>query len=72
MRDIFVVLSEKEAELKRLQNEIELLRGAARLLSEEGEIARRSAASPDKAFAVVGDAPQREARTAAGGLKQFP
>jgi len=72
MRDIFVVLSKKEAELKRLQSEIELLRNAARLLAEEGEIAKRVAAVPEKGLAVVGDVPQREARTAAAGLKQFP
>lgn len=72
MRDIFVVLAEKEAELKRLQGEIELLRSAARLLAEEGETAKRVPPATEKGLAVVGDAPQREARTAAAGLKQFP
>jgi hypothetical protein len=42
------------------------------LLADEGEIAKRVAAVPEKGLAVVGDVPQREARTAAAGLKQFP
>ena len=72
MRDIFVVLADKEAQLKRLQSEIDLLRSAARLLAEGSEGANPAATEPDKPFAVVADAPQRQARTAAGGIKQFP
>jgi|GraSoiStandDraft_43_1057313.scaffolds.fasta_scaffold671176_1 hypothetical protein len=71
MRDIFVVLGEKEAELKKLQSEIETLRAAARLLTDENESPRR--ATTDAMLSVVGEgASPREARVAAGGLKQFP
>ena len=70
MRDIFVVLADKEAQLKRLQSEIELLRSAARLLAGEGDEAH-SIAEPESGLAIVAEAPQRQ-RTAAGGIKQFP
>jgi hypothetical protein len=68
MRDIFVVLGEKEAELKKLQTEIETLRAAARLLTDEADRGRKTA---DGGLAVVGEN-SKEARVAAGGLKQFP
>ena len=70
MRDIFVVISEKEAELKKLQLEIETLRAAARLLTDEADTGRKTQAEGN--LAVVGEAPHKEARMAAGGLKQFP
>ena len=72
MKDIFGVLADKEAQLKRLQSEIDLLRSAARLLADDDEVAKRISIESEKTLSVVGNAPQREARTAAGGLKQFP
>jgi hypothetical protein len=72
MRDIFVVLADKEAQLKRLQSEIDLLRSAARLLTDGEEVANHTPVEPDKPFAVVTDASQRQARTAVSGMKQFP
>lgn len=69
MRDIFVVLGEKEAELKKLQSEIETLRAAARLLSDESDKGRKTA---DGGLAVVSDNGKEARVAAAGGLKQFP
>ena len=72
MRDIFVVLAEKEAQLKRLQSDIDLLRSAARMLADGDQGADRIVRGPDNGLAVVAEAPQRQARTAASGIKQFP
>jgi hypothetical protein len=71
MRDIFVVLSEKEAELKKLQVEIETLRAAARLLSDETDNSRKTS-SADSVLSVVREPGTKEQRVASGGLKQFP
>jgi hypothetical protein len=78
MRDIFAVLSQKEAELKKLQSdieklqaEIETLRAAALLLVEEHDGSATSAS--DASVTVMREgAPHKEARVAAGGLRQFP
>ena len=72
MRDIFVVLADKEAQLKRLQGEIDLLRNAARWLAESEGVANATAGEGDNGLAIVADNPQRQSRTAAGGIKQFP
>lgn len=72
MRDIFVVLADKEAQLKRLQSEIDLLRNAARLLADSDQGANGTAGEPDSGLAIVAENPQRQTRAAAGGIKQFP
>ena len=52
MRDVYEVLRQKELEVSRLEEEVEALRVAAPLLSEDGEA---GSDSPQKPHAVSGD-----------------
>ncbi len=69
MKNIFDVINQKEAELQQLQKEIEALRLAARLLTDDSEnrvaAAVGSSAPSRPATPAVKEAPQ-------GGLRQFP
>ena len=62
MKNISDVLKQKEAELERIQREIEVLRAAQRLLSDEADgDAVRATATANTA-----------ANTKTGTLRQFP
>ncbi len=63
MKDIFEVLRQKETELQRIQVEIEALRVAIRLVSEEGDNAERSQASESRV---------KEMGTSSVAIRQFP
>lgn len=76
MKNIFDVINQKEAEAQQLQKEIDALRLAARLLSEESEKSVLAAAASGAAPVRQGPAshvasvPSKDA--AQGGLRQFP
>lgn len=79
MKNIYDVLSQKESELAQLQKEIEALRLAARLLSEEADRVEPISRSTGVVTGPV-IAPSRPASPAAEpvapwaetGLRQFP
>jgi hypothetical protein len=58
MKNLFDVLRQKEAELQQIQREIEALRVAARLLSDEGDMRTETVMRP----AVVPAAPEPVSR----------
>jgi hypothetical protein len=66
MKNIIDVLRQKEAELQQLQNEVEVLRVAASLLSEQGDPELETFAATGTDGAVTG-APMGVARK-----RQFP
>ncbi len=77
MKNIYDVLRQKEAELQQLQKEIEALRIAARLLSDENEARTESAARPTAvpppASPLRAASPAKEAVAAwETGPRQFP
>jgi hypothetical protein len=71
MKNIIDVLKQKEAELQRLRNEVEVLRAATQLLSEEGD----PRVEPPENLAATGTAPEAQGKPAAMGVvrgRQFP
>lgn len=69
MKNIFEVIRQKEQEIQELQKQIDALRIAARLLSddsESGDVAPRQASGPVTMPTRVSSA------SAAGALKEFP
>jgi hypothetical protein len=60
MKNVYEVLRQKELELARLEKEVEALRVAAPLLSDDKELASETAAKPTLATAV--SAPQQPIR----------
>lgn len=75
MKDIYEVIRQKEADLQRIQHEIEALRLSAKLLEEAG---RPASTTPVQAFnAVASVKPQSSAQStpapnAWATAKQFP
>lgn len=79
MKNIYDVLSQKEIELAQLQKEIEALRLAARLLSDEGEKTEPISRSPGVVAGPVITPPRPATPVAEAavpwaetGLRQFP
>jgi len=74
MKNIFDVLKQKEAELQQIQKEVEALRVAARLLSDESEARMDAAIRP--AAVPAGPVPAPRAKEVAAGFdagpRQFP
>jgi hypothetical protein len=75
MKNIFDVLRQKEAELQQIQKEVEALRVAARLLSDESE-ARAEAVVRPPAPTLPGPIAAPRAKEVATGFdtspRQFP
>jgi len=70
MKDVYAVLREKEMEQSRLEKEVEALRVAAPLLSEDGETEDDNQATLLRA---VNDTPQPDhSRWQDRGKKQWP
>ena len=70
MKDVYAVLREKEIERSRLEKEVEALRVAAPLLSEDGEAENDSQPTLPRA---VNDAPQADhSGWRDRGKKQWP
>ena len=72
MKNIFEVLSQKETELVKLQTELEALRVAARLLSEEGDPPLASLQSPLATTDLVSEVHTKGPAMPAAHLRQFP
>jgi hypothetical protein len=66
MKNIVEVLKQKEAELVQLQLEVEALRVAIRLLSDDSENSGRVLAPNGTSSGV------KEIKTGSDGLRQFP
>jgi len=69
MRNVYEVLRQKELELARLEKEVEALRVAAPLLSEDKEIPEASTNKPTLATAPV---PQQPIRIPQPAVNQTP
>jgi prefoldin subunit 5 len=74
MKDIYEVIRQKEADLQRIQHEIEALRLSAKLLEEAG---RPAASTPVQVFsAASGAKPQTSTQPSSSNAwataKQFP
>ncbi|MGI9104446.1 MAG: hypothetical protein ACR2IF_18535 [Terriglobales bacterium] len=73
MKNIYDVLRQKESELQQLQRDIETLRAAARLLSEESEEPAVKAAVNSSARPAAVPATMKPADSyPAAGIRQFP
>jgi hypothetical protein len=74
MKNIFDVLKQKEAELQQIQKEVEALRTAARLLTDESETRAEAMIRP--APVPAGPVPAPRAKEVAAGFdaspRQFP
>jgi prefoldin subunit 5 len=66
MKNIVEVLKQKEAELGQLQLEVEALRVAIRLLSDDSENSGRVLAPTGTSSSV------KEIKTGSDGMRQFP
>ena len=71
MRNIYDVIREKEASVDQLQKELEALRIAARLLSEDGKKEVREPARPLRPATPMSAATDTEVHLSAP-LRQFP
>jgi prefoldin subunit 5 len=74
MKDIYEVIRQKEAELQRIQHEIEALRLSAKLLEDAG---RPAATAPVQVFSPAAAKPQTATQPAPAAnawatAKQFP
>jgi hypothetical protein len=74
MKNIFDVLRQKEAELQQIQKEIEALRVAARLLSDESDPRPEAAMRPTVVPATPEVLPRAKQATSVfdAGSRQFP
>lgn len=68
MKNIGEVLKQKEAELQRVQTEVEALRLAIQLLSEDGDNAVRSLAT----IGVSSEFRGKEMKMVSGATREFP
>jgi hypothetical protein len=70
MRNVYEVLRQKELELARLEKEVEALRVAAPLLSEEKEMAETTSNKPT--LATTSSVPQQPIRIPQPAVNQTP
>jgi len=68
MKNLVEVLRQKESELQQIQAEVDALRLALRLVSEEGENYGRPLAS----YGTSSESRVTEINTGAGATRQFP
>jgi hypothetical protein len=68
MKNIVEMLKQKEAELQRVQVEVDALRVAMRLLAEDGDNSGRSLAPTGTSF----ESRVKEIQTASDTTRQFP
>ena len=71
MRNIYEVIREKEAEIEQLQKQVEALRVAARILSEDGK-SEREPARPAVRTSIVPPATNDTEVIIGAPLRQFP
>jgi hypothetical protein len=62
MKNVYEVLRQKELELSRLEKEVEALRVAAPLLSDDKDVTSDTATSPKPTLATPAPAPQQPIR----------
>ena len=75
MRNIYEVIREKEAEIEQLQKQVEALRVAARILSEDAKPERESVREPVRPAVRTSVAPPANNDTEiviGAPLRQFP
>jgi hypothetical protein len=72
MKNVYEVLRQKELELTRLEKEVEALRVAAPLLSDDKDIGADTAPNVKPALATAVNAPQQPIRIPPPAVNQTP
>jgi hypothetical protein len=72
MKNVYEVLRQKELELARLEKEVEALRVAAPLLSDDKDMSTESGASAKPTLTATPPAPQQPIRIPQPAVNQVP
>ena len=72
MKNVYEVLRQKELEMARLEKEVEALRVAAPLLSDDKDMAAETSASTKPTLAASSPAPQQPIRIPQPAVNQGP